>query len=338
MRIQTRLDTQPRSELGQALPLKQPYVLLVDPSNYCNLKCRWCPSGDNLCIKECGRVQTLMEWKVFKKIIDDLDAFEEPIRVLRMYKEGEPLLNPQFAEMIAYARQSRRVSRIDTTTNGILLHPQRNRQIINAGINQINISVNGMSSSQIFHNTGKKVDFKEYISNIKDLYLHRGSCEIYIKSIKDILTEEEQKCFFDTFGEISDRIFLERLSPAWPAYDFSVKGYRYEDVGNYEQPVEERMVCPYIFYIMVFNSDGTVSTCVGDWKHHQLLGNVMQKSVKDIWQSREMKKYWIKHLGNHKEHFEMCSQCKVITHGCYDNIDKYAQQILDKINVTPEKI
>ena len=331
MNLQTRLDANKREDLGSKLPLQQPYVLLVDPCNLCNLRCQWCPSGYDNLIKESGRVQKVMDFSLFTKMIDQLEVFGEPIRVLRMYKEGEPLLNPDFAQMVEYAKKSGYVRRIDTTTNGVLLRPELNRKLVKAGLNQINISVNGVSDEQIYRNTGRKVSFKEYVEGIRDLYNNRGDCTVYVKSIKDILSEDEQKIFFDTFGEISDRIFLERLSPAWPCFDFDECDYMYEEVGNYGQNVESRQVCPYLFYVMVINSDGSVSTCVGDWKHHQLVGNINNETIGQIWGGAELIKYQLGHLHNDKRQMEMCKNCLVISHGAYDNIDAYAHQIAERI-------
>lgn len=331
MNVQTRLDGNKRENLGEKLPLEQPYVLLVDPCNLCNLRCQWCPSGYDKLIKDCNRTQTVMELSMFKKMIDQLVEFKEPIRVLRMYKEGEPLMNPHFSDMVEYAKKSGYVKRIDTTTNGVLLKPELNRKIVKAGLDQINISVNGVSDEQIFLNTGRKISFKEYVEGIRDLYNNRGDCTVYVKSIKDVLNEEEQKKFFDVFGEISDRIFLERLSPAWPCFEFDECDYMYEEVGNYEQAVENRQVCPYLFYIMVVNSDGTVSTCVGDWKHHQIVGDIKSNTIKEIWQGERLREYQFGHLYGNKSGMEMCQKCLVISHGAYDNIDDYAKEIADKM-------
>ena len=72
------------------------------------------------------------------------------------------------------------VKRIDTTTNGLLLNPERNRKLIASGIDQINISVNGVDEGQYKKLTNREIDFGKFVSNIKDLYLNRGDCEIYI--------------------------------------------------------------------------------------------------------------------------------------------------------------
>lgn len=327
MNIQNRLSETERKNLGEVLPLTQPYVLLVDPSSLCNLRCKWCPSGYDTLISETKRPQQIMKMEVFEKIVNQAKEFEKPFNVLRLYKEGEPLVNPIFSQMIEIAKKSKCFNRIDTTTNGLLLNKELNRKIISAGIDQINISVNGVNEEQMYKHTGRRVDFDEYVSNIQDLCENKGDCTIYIKSIKDVLTEEEQNQFLEIFGNLGDRVFLERLSPAWPSFDVSRSGYMYEDIGNYGQAVEYREVCPYIFYIMVVNSDGSVSTCVGDWKHRQIVGNVNEQSIKHIWLGAEQRRYQLGHLAKNKDFFEMCKECKVITQGCYDNIDRYSEEI-----------
>ena len=264
MNIQTRLSSEPRNNLCDVLPLQQPYVLLVDPSSLCNLRCRWCPSGYDNLIAETKRAQQIMPFELFEELVRQAAEFKVPFKVLRLYKEGEPLVNPRFEEMVGLAKQSGCFSRIDTTTNGLLLTPERNRKLVQAGMDQINISVNGVNAEQMYKHTGRKVDFEAYVRNIQDLWEHRGNCTIYIKSIKDVLTEQEQAEFFRLFGNMADRVYLERLSPAWPGFDITLSGYHFEAVGNYEQLLEDRMVCPYLFYIMVINADGSVSTCVGD--------------------------------------------------------------------------
>ena len=332
MKIQTRLSAEPRRNLGEALPLEQPYVLVVDPSSLCNLRCRWCPSGYDQLISETGRPQKIMDFSLFEALVRQAAEFHKPFRVLRMYKEGEPLLNPRFADMVQLAKASGCFERVDTTTNGVLLHPEFNRKVIHAGIDQINISVNGVSAEQIGRNTGRRIDFEDYVRNIRDLCENRGNCTVYIKAIKDVLSVGEQEKFLELFGEMADRIYLERLSPAWPSFDVSQSGYRYENIGNYEQPVEPRMVCPYIFYIMVVNADGSASTCVGDWRHEQQTGDIRTSTLKEIWQGESQRRFQLEHLRGNKDVFPMCAVCDVITHGCYDNIDPYAVEISEKLS------
>ena len=330
-KIQRRIETKNLTELGKAVPLETPYVLLVDPSNLCNFRCKFCPTGNRDLIRNTGRFQGNLDFNLFKKIIDDLKEFSNPIKVLRLYKEGEPLINPHFSDMIKYAKDSKRVLRIDTTTNGVLLNPKLNRKIIDAGLDQINISVNGVSSEQIYKFTNTKVNFEQYCDNIRDLYENKGNCEIYIKSIRENLSSEEQSTFFEIFGNLSDRIFLENLSPAWPEFKFDGIEMKFNS-GHYGQPIIQRQVCPYIFYIMVINSDGKTSLCVGDWKHQLGYGDTSKQSVKDIWLSEIINSHRIAHLENRRSDNSFCGVCQVISHGTIENIDAYAKEIRQRFD------
>jgi len=299
--------------LGKQLPLDTPFVLLVDPSSLCNLRCSFCPSGNPILIKSTGRYQGNMSLDLFKKIIDDLHEFPKPIKVLRLYKEGEPLMNPSISEMIRYANDCTCVQRIDMTTNGVLLNPDLNRRLVDAGLDQINISVNKMTQG--------------YVGNIRDLCMHKGGCEVYVKGIQEFMNIDEQKRFFELFGDIADKVFLEHLSPAWP--EFKIE--RDFTVGHYNQPAKERKICVYPFYIMVINADGTVSSCVGDWKHHLLYGDVKKQSVRDIWVGTLHRLVCLDHLTGRRDNYSICKACLVTKFGTLEDIDDYAEEILERM-------
>lgn len=323
----SRVRMEAHVNLGDVLPLEAPFVLIVDPANICNFSCRYCPSGDHKLIVKTGRNQVVLDYSLFQKIIDDLREFSGPIQTLRLYKEGEPLVNKKFPDMVKYAKASNRVKRIDTTTNGDLLTHSLSDKIIDAGLDRINISVVGVTEEQFMFYARKKVDFTKYVDNIRYLYENRGGCQVYVKAIKECLSEDDKKKFFDTFSGISDLIFLENLSPAWP--DFTFDGMKMEfEAGNYGQEIYERQVCPNIFYTMVINSDGSVSLCVGDWARKLVVGHVNYESVHDIWNGHEMNMNRIKHLKMMRKENSFCATCQVMTHGTLEDIDSAAQRLL----------
>ena len=319
-----------RVELGDMAPLGTPFVLIVDPASQCNFKCRFCPTGDLELIKATGRYQGSMAFETFTKIIDDLQAFREPLRVLRLYKEGEPLMNKRFADMVAYARGSDKVLRIDTTTNGVLLLPKTSEKIIEAGIDQINISVNGVRDEQFVELVRTKVNFQKYVENIKYLYSIKGKCEIYIKAIQENLTEDDQKRFLDTFGDYADRIFFEHLFANWPEFDSDIIP-KNGAVGHYGDEVVEKSVCPYIFYSTTINSDGTVSLCVQDWARKLVVGDVNTESVKDIWLGRRLDEHRIAHLSGCRKDNATCAQCQSPSFAAPDNLDDKAGEIKERM-------
>ncbi len=123
--LNPRINLDGRTALKTVIPLFAPFVGFADPASSCNFRCSFSPTGHRDMIAETGRYQGAMKFDVFQKIVDDLDAFDKPIKVLRMYKDGEPFLNKRLADMIAYAKKAKHIEYVDPTTNGTFLTPER---------------------------------------------------------------------------------------------------------------------------------------------------------------------------------------------------------------------
>lgn len=330
-KVKPRINLENRTCLEEVIPLSTPMILFVDPSNICNFKCKFCPTGYHDIIRDTGRRQCLMNFDLYKKIIDDVGEFDKPLKVLRLYKEGEPFLNKRFADMVRYAKESGNVSYIDTTTNGYLLTPETIEPIIDAGLDRINISVGGMSDSQFLEFTGANVNFEKFVDNVINLYKTKGNCEICIKITGDFMTEEEKIRFFDTFGNYTDRIFIENVAPCWPEFD--VKDLLGVNItkGIYNQPLCNVDTCPYIFYMFSINSDGSVSLCFLDWARKLIIGDVRKQSLKEIWEGDMLFQHQLRHLRGKRKENTVCKQCGQLSHCLPDNIDPYVNILTERL-------
>lgn len=314
------------------IPLSTPFVLFVDPSSACNFRCKFCPTGDRQLIKDTGRWQGAMKLNLYTKIIDDLKEFDHPLKVLRLYKEGEPLLNPRLPDMIRYAKNSGMVDYIDTTTNGSLLSNELSLSLVEAGLDRINISVDAMSDKQFLEFTRTKVNFNHYVDTIRFLYDNRQQCEICVKIAGDYLSDEEKKHFFKVFGDISDRIFIENTAPCWPEFDVEQRTGVTISKGIYDNPITEVNTCPYIFYSMSVNSDGSVSLCFLDWARKLIIGNARVQSLREIWFGKIIFDHQMAHLKGMRKKIPVCCQCGQLSHGLPDNIDPFSQILIEKMN------
>jgi len=330
-KIKPRIDLENRTKLEAVIPLSVPFIINVDPADSCNFKCKFCPSGDRALMKNVGRPFKTMDFELYKKIIDDICEFEKPIKVLRLYKDGEPLLNPRFAEMVKYAKEKKCSERIDTTTNASLLNPKRNLEIIEAGLDQINISIEGVNEKQYSDFSNYKIDFNKLVENIRHLYENRKNCEIIIKICGDTISEDDKKKFYEIFGDIADGVYIEHIMSCWP--EFELKGVEVnQEFGIYGQEIKEMIVCPYVFYSFSINSNGTASACFLDWSRKLIIGDVKTESVKEIWQGERLLNMQKMFLRKQRKSHSVCGNCGQMSHGLPDNIDDYAEELLDKLN------
>jgi MoaA/NifB/PqqE/SkfB family radical SAM enzyme len=98
-----RIQLENRTNLKSEIPLEAPYCIFIDPSSACNFKCKFCMNH---------KIQNpqIMNFELYKSIIDSLQEFENPIKTIRLYGFGEPLINKNFCDMARYTKQSNKVS------------------------------------------------------------------------------------------------------------------------------------------------------------------------------------------------------------------------------------
>ncbi len=333
--IKPRINLKNRTKLEKVIPLNTPFVIFVDPSDRCNFKCKFCPTGDKQLMKNIGRPLKIMNFELFKKIVDDISEFEQPVKVLRLYKDGEPLLNPRLADMIQYAKNSPKILSIDTTTNASLLNPKRNLEIIRAGLNRINISVQGVSSRQYREFSNYRINFNKYIENIKHFYENKSQCEVIVKINGDLISEDDRKLFQEIFHDKADGISVEHVMSCWPQYELDDVEVNTE-LGVYGQPIKEVTVCPYVFYSFSINSDGLASLCFLDWSRKLIIGDVNQTGVKNIWHGKKLYEYQKMFLMKKRKDHPVCCKCGQLSHGLPDDIDAHAEALLNRITPREE--
>ncbi|PLY06386.1 MAG: radical SAM protein [Arcobacter sp.] len=326
-----RIDLNNRTKLETVIPLSTPFIINVDPADSCNFQCGFCPTGDRKLMKEIGRPLKAMDFNLFKKIIDDIEEFDTPIKVLRLYKDGEPLINPNFAKMVAYAKKNKNILKIDTTTNASLLTPQNSLEIVEAGLDKINISVEGVNAKQYMEFSKYKIDFDKFVENIKFFYENKKQCEVVVKINGDVLTSEDKKFFLDTFKNIADGVYIEHIMSCWPEFELRDGLEVNQEQGIYGQEIKEVDVCAYVFYSFSINSDGKASLCFLDWSKKLLIGDVNEESVKDIWLGEKLKSYQKMFLEGKRKQHDVCKDCGQMSHGMPDNIDDYKEILLKKL-------
>jgi MoaA/NifB/PqqE/SkfB family radical SAM enzyme len=330
--IKPRLDLFDRIELKEVIPLVTPYVIYIDPCDKCNFQCKFCPTGDREMMKKTyGRNHGNMEFFKYQMLIDGICEFEDKVKVIRLYKDGEPLLNPRLADMIRYAKDSGCCEKIDTTTNASLLTPSLSLSLIEAGLDRINISVEGINSAQYADFSRFNLDYDKFIKNITFFYENRKQCEMNIKINGDILSDKEKQHFYDIFGNITDGIFIEHAIDYWPTFK-QEKIEINQEIDILGDKVKEVMVCPYVFYEMAINSDGTFSLCRFDWKRSLILGRELgvYVSPKKVWNSILLWNLQQLFLRLERDSMFYCAKCGEMKQGITEDLDEFAQELLEK--------
>lgn len=311
--------------LGKAVPLKFPFLIYVEPTSYCNLKCKFCPNS-----KVDKKNKSFMSMGVFNKILDDIKEFPERPRVFKFCGIGEPLLNKNTPDMIRLIKDNSSADKIIMYTNGILLNPELNRKLVESGLDQINISVEGLNDEDYLNYAETKVDFNKFVENIVDLYDKRKQMKIYIKIHNLVINNiDDEKRFYDTFGNISDYIQIEGISHIFS--DFKSNGES-ENINRYTSDKEnKRQICSICFKTLNVNADGTCSPCSVDWAHRVIIGDIKNESLLNIWNGDKLRALRKRFCTNTIDKSEACFDCADYYLSGHEDIDEYATEILSRL-------
>ena len=327
-RIETRRR---RTPLETVVPLAAPYSIYIDPCGACNFKCSFCPC-ENSNYRNEDRYK-IMSLELFKKIVDDMTTFPEQVKVVNLWSWGEPFLNPHIPEMIEYLHKSTATREIRICTNGSFLNPEMNKRLVDSGLNILRVSVEAVDAEGYKKITGLDFNVERLISNIKDLYeKSRGtqlkvSCKIVAPSVD---TKEKEDKFYEIFGPISDYAFVEDIVEAFPGYEKLGKiDYTKINFRKWNSTVNRNnKVCAKPLVQMAIHSNGEVSACCNDWKFMTSYGNVEETSLVDLWNSRELRNFWLKQLELPRNKIPYCNICECQSD---DDIDAVADIIAKRV-------
>ena len=163
---------------------------------------------------------------------------------------------------------------------------------------------------------------------LRYLIRHLGTL---LKIPAELITEQQHQEFYDTFGDYCDRIFIENFAPCWPEFDIEKRTGFTMSKGIYQQELTNTETCPYIFYSMSINSDGSASACFLDWARKLIVGDAKTQNIREIWNSVAFNRLRIQNLKGKRMEHPVCSKCGQLTHCLPDNIDPYQKELLTKV-------
>lgn len=267
-----------------------PLLLDLELASVCNLKCPMCYT---ITEEFKNKVNSkFMEFKLFKKIIDEIEG---KVPAIRLSLRGESTLHPKFVECIKYAKE-KGIKEISTLTNGSKLKLEYFKKIVEAGIDWITVSVDGLDSE--YEKIRKPLKFDEILKIITDISAYKKENNLHkpvikIQSLWPAIKENPSK-FYNTFEPITDLIAFN------PLIDYLQKDSNIVYVENF--------LCPQLYQRLVVGADGLVMMCSNDEENDYIVGNANNESIFNIWHGEALNR--VREMHKQKNGFKNLDICK----------------------------
>ncbi|MFA5961932.1 MAG: radical SAM/SPASM domain-containing protein [Parcubacteria group bacterium] len=295
--------------------IPMPLRARIEVSRLCNLKCRSCPMGMNK-IKNKG----IMSLDDFKKIIK---LIKKSVIEIALFNYGEPLINPDIAKMVKLAKVSG-IKMVSIYSNGLLLNKKLSRKLINSGLDNITISIDGASND-----TYKKYrvggdlnlilkNIKDFIAVKKDMGAKKPALEVQFVVMKHNEHEIEK------FSEICKNIGVDEV--VFKTFNAYMGGYedrkinlkfipkninysRYKTASAKEVSSQYALSrCAWPWENLVVSANGDICLCCHDYNSDYKLGNILKD---DNWWDTEGRRKIQDNIIKGKNNINMCKHCSI---------------------------
>ena len=267
----------------------------IELASVCNLKCPMCYTITQH-FKDHVNVM-LMKWDLFTKIVDECAAGD--VYSIRLSLRGESFLHKKIIDAIRYAKD-KGIKEVSSLTNAVRMDEAQFTKIMEAGLDWLTISVDGMGKTyEQIRKPGKFGRLLEKLANFKKIKEAAGRVKpvIKIQSIFPAIADDPQ-AFHDTFAPISDEVASN------PLIDY----LRLDD--DSQLLYHEDFTCPQLFQRLTIGADGNVMLCANDEIEEFLLGNAKEQTIHQLWHGERMEKareLHRQHRGHHE--IEPCRKC-----------------------------
>ena len=294
--------------LRKAVYWGSPPIVMIEPTNICNLKCPLCPSGNNTL----KRTKGYMKFDVFKKIIDEIQS---TAFMVVLWNQGEPYLNDDFSKMVKYASDRKLFTLVSTNGNKDF----DAEEVVRSGLDSMIISLDG-TTQESYNKYRVNGSLEKVIDNVRKLVAARKKLnrknpllrwqflvmkhnEHEIDEIKKMASELEVDNLELKSLQIYSKEDIENFLPENPKYR------RYKVTGNnFELKFGIKNRCRRIWTNAIVNWDGEVAICCFDKDGDFKIGNVMDTNLNRLWKNKNIMKIRNQILTNRK-HIDICKNC-----------------------------
>jgi pyruvate-formate lyase-activating enzyme len=325
--------------LWKLLPQSVPYGLIIEPTNLCNFRCPFCPTGNRAALARVARPKGTMKFELYQKIISDLGELtrrcHRKVHHLQLWKDGEPLLHPQLPEMVRLARQAEVADSIELTTNGSLLKPAAISALLAAGLDVLKVSVEHVNDGVYRTLSNRKIGYEDIRQNVSTLFSEKratgNSIHVHVKIIDTGLSDADKATFVEDFAPLSDSWNIE-CTHGWSRteiQDFAL-GIASHTAQDGITPRKKRLVCPEPFAKLAINFNGAASVCCADWSHGTVVGDASRETVGEIWSGEKLAALRISHLSGQRGAIPACATCDFIEgFPAFADLDEHRVELLE---------
>lgn len=288
-----------------------PAYIFLEPTNGCNLKCPYCPTGVGLQPRQRG----FLKLDLVEKIVREIR--HKPIQ-FGFWLAGEPMLHPEIVEMVGIA--ARAGLKPAMHSNATKLTPEVSEGLIKSGLDWVSFSFDG-DNKEDYERMRHPAKYEDTIERIRTFLrirkeLRSKTPRVTLQTLIPYVDEkthpygiqvEAAESFRRQFDGYEVDEFKALLAGTWSG---QLDGF--EGVSPSHTRTGQRWNCIIPFRDMTITWNGDVVSCCGDLDGKNVIDSVAEKNLYDVWNGPNYQRFRKAMLSDEIERWPLCGQCERI--------------------------
>lgn len=266
---------------------KFPRTVRVETTNHCQADCSFCPRST------IGRAKSFMKQDLFEKVVRECS--KAGCNLMHLHGFGEPLLDKQLPNRIRLCKESG-IPRVKIFSNGDLLCGEMAQRLLESGLDEIKISIDGADSKE-FNLLRVGLDYDRVLENVRTFRSLRDKSggkkpRIVAATCQTSNKEKTEKLL----AGVVDRIDYSPLHN-WGGSLGMLTGQRV------------RKPCDRLWRTFTVLVNGDVALCCQDYRGKEILGNVADDTIENIWNNQRYGELRQFHRTSRQSEIPICKDC-----------------------------
>ena len=292
-----------------ALETDWPLHLDVDVNVSCNLGCIMCPLGQNrFPVKYENK---LLDFELFERVLREGAA--KSLASIRLGVTGEPLLRKDIVGFIRLAHNLG-LTDIMLITNGLLLTPGLSRELMDAGLTRLMVSLDA-ARPETYARLRPGGDFGRTVKNVLDFLQIREARRhalplLRVSFVRMSLNNDEKEEFQSFWEGKADYIGFQEYADIMENGDKSLFPPDRKTVEDFR--------CREPWQRMSLFVNGDLFPCCSDFGRLAPLGNANESTVEQVWKSEPAQNLRRIHQQGRWREYGVCRRCAKASTGKTD--------------------
>jgi len=275
-----------------------PPAIQIELSKACNLSCPFCYQANPAFKKSIRPKEAFIDIEFYKKLID---AAKGKVPYIILASRGEPLMHPQFGELLKYLHDG--FLDVKLNTNAMFL----TRELCSIVLDHVDTLVVSVDSheKEVYESLRVNAKFSllvqnlELLRDVRSSHPRRNQVTIRVSGVDVPWAKQDYILFKNFFLEYADDVVLVEYVPWERIYELDVSEAK-------------TSACSELWTMLYVWSDGSINCCDVD-NMSKLLGVPLNIDCSDpinnAWMSMQMQKLRRLHVSGERKELTPCNVC-----------------------------